>query len=229
MNESVLLMPCYGKITSFEQEMNAGMITSHQSGHAVMFLGGDVKAGTLPLHKVVGRRVSFDIIQTAKGNMAVNVSVESTPFVRPGDHLATLVAPFLVAGTGYYFYEYIGLSLLLSYLAAVNLIGFILLICQSSRGPTYKITYSEYFLGGLAVCGSALSIFFASALVPSKWRSEAGRFALFALVVLHLITLRALEPGLMSKDFKNYLYRSTSSHESLPFKIPDVLSSVYPE
>lgn len=222
-------MPCYGKITSFEHEMNAGMITSHQSGHAVMFLGGDVKGSNTPLDKMVGKRVSFDIIQTAKGNMAVNVSLESTPFVRPGDRLATLVTPFLVVGTGYYFYEFIGLSLLLSYLAAVNLIGFILLICQSSRGPTYKVTYSEYLLGGLAVCGSALSIFFASALVPSKWRTEAGRFALFALVVLHLITLRAIEPGLMSKDFKLYLYRNTTSELSLPLKLPDVLSSVYSE
>ncbi len=207
--------------------MNAGMITSHQSGHAVMFLGGDVKGGSPPLDKIVGKRVSFDIIQTAKGNMAVNVALETTPFVRPGDRLATLVTPFLVAGTGYYFYEFMELTLLLSYLAAVNLIGFILLICQSSRGPTYKITYSEYLLGVLAVGGSALAIFFASALVPSKWRTEAGRFALFALVVLHLIALRALEPGLISKDFKNHLYRTPSSSVNTTATIPEILSSVY--
>jgi uncharacterized membrane protein YsdA (DUF1294 family) len=159
--------------------------------------------------------------------MAVNVLLESTPFVRPGDRLATLVTPFLVAGTGYYFYEYIELTFLLSYLAAVNLIGFILLICQSSRGPTYRVTYSEYLLGILAVCGSALSIFFASALVPSKWRTEAGRFALFALVVLHLITLRAVAPGLMSKDFKDHLDRTATTQENTPLKIPEMLSSIY--
>jgi cold shock CspA family protein len=215
-------MPFYGKIASFESEMNAGMITSLQSGHAVMFFGGDLQHGGTPVEKLIGRRVSFDLVQTGKGNMAVNVKVDSASIVRPGDRLATLVTPVLVGATGYYFYEYLGLTLLLSYLAAVNLVGFLLLICHSSRGPTIKTTYSELLLGALAIGGAAISIFVGSALVPCKWRTEAGRFALFALIVVHLISIRAVEPGLVSKNFSSYLYRSSTSYDYGSSTLPDL-------
>lgn len=197
-----------GKITSFEPQMNVGIITSLSSGHAVTFLGGDVAAGGVPVQQLIGKRVAFDLIQTAKGAMAINIVPDSPFTLRPGEKLATLVTLPLLAGTSYYLYEYLQFSLLISYLGAVNLVAFLLLVCQSSRGVSYRTSPSEFLLALLALGGAAPSVFIGSALVPTKWRSDAGRFALFAMVIVQVLAIRAVEPRLMSKQFASYIYRS---------------------
>lgn len=197
-----------GKITSFEPQMNVGIITSLSSGHAVTFLGGDVVSRGVPVAQLVGKRVAFDLIQTAKGAMAINITPDSALSLKPGEKLASLVTLPLLGGTAFYLYEYQQFSALVSYLGAVNLVAFLLLICQSSRGISQRTSPSEVLLALMALCGAAPSVFIGSALVPTKWRSDAGRFALFAMVIIQLLAVRAYEPQLISKRFADYIYRS---------------------
>jgi uncharacterized membrane protein YsdA (DUF1294 family) len=156
----------------------------------------------------------FEIVNTARGNMAVNVRIAVRPLIRGGDWMAAAVSPLLVCAGTWYFFESIRLSLPVAYLLAVNLVSFLMLVCHSNRGYSPRTRMSEVVLATLAVCGGAPAVFFASTLVPSKWRSDAGRFALFAMVVAQLIAVHSTAPQLLSREALGHVYR-TSSNESL--------------
>jgi uncharacterized membrane protein YsdA (DUF1294 family)/cold shock CspA family protein len=201
-------MALYGRITSHEGGTNIGIITPNNSAQGVMFLVGDLKNRKSDEQQLSGREVSFDIVQTDRGPMAINISLLGSRLLRPSDWLAALLAPILTTALAGYLWEFERWAPIVSYLAAVNLVAFLLLVCQSNRGYSPRLRPSEVVVALMAFGGAAVAIFFASSLVPNKWRTDAGRFALLIMVVLQIFVVRSIEPKLVSREASQYLFRS---------------------
>ena len=66
-------MPFHGIIVTHEQDSNVGLIRPHNSAQGVFFLVGDIKNKPEGDLKLVGREASFEVVQTDKGPMAMNI------------------------------------------------------------------------------------------------------------------------------------------------------------
>ncbi len=201
-------MAYFGRITSHDIGSNAGIITPNNSGQGVIFLVGDLKNRTNVEKSLSSREVSFDIVQTERGVMAVNISLLGSRLLRPSDWLAALLAPILATCLGMYLWEFERWAPLVSYLASVNLVAFLLLICQSNRSYSPRLRPSEAVVALMALAGAAIAIFLASSLVASKWRTDVGRFALLIMLLLQILFIRSIEPKLISREAAQYLFRA---------------------
>lgn len=208
-------MSLIGQIISHDQSLKVGIIRAQNSAHSVMFLEGDVTNRNPEAGSLVGRAVLFDVVQTPNGLAAVNITLVRKRLFRPGEWLAVLLAPLLVVGATYGLQAELGWPMIHSYLAAVNLVSFMLCIIMATRPLTYETRPAEVALFLLAAAGGAPSTLFASCLVRSKLRGDAGRFALFALIVLQLMLLYRYSPGFFTKESLD-LFRSSKPLASRP-------------
>lgn len=210
-------MSLIGQIISHDQSLRVGIIRALNSAHSVMFLEGDVTNRNPEMGSLVGRTVSFDVVQTPNGLAAVNITLVRKRLSRPGEWVVVLLAPLLVVAASYGLRAELGWPLIHSYLASINLVAFMLCIIMATRPLTYQTRPAEAALFLLAVAGGAPSTLFASCLVPSKLRSDAGRFALFALIVVQLMLLYRYYPGFFTKEsLEVFLSSKAASPLALP-------------
>ena len=189
-----------GQITSHDQTLRVGIIKAADSPHSVMFMEGDVSNKGTHDGSLQGRMVFFDVVQTNNGPTAVNISLARKRFFRPGDWLVVCLAPLTLLAATYVLQIELRCSLLLSYIISVNLLCFIIIALLGRSPLTFKTRPAELLLFLLSMAGGAASSLLASYLIPSKMRSDTGRFAMFALIVIHLITLYRLDPKIFSPE-----------------------------
>lgn len=200
-------MPYFGKVASHELESSVGIIKPNNSADGVLFLEGDIAKKPTIVGSLVGKEVSFDLVQTDRGPMAVNIVLLRSKLLRPGNAMGAILSLPLASGIGYFFWEYLRWTPLVSYLAAVNLVAFMLIVCQGNQPYSQRLRPAEIAVAAFAVAGGALAAFFATLLVPSRWYGDAGRFGLLALIVAHGFALHAIAPELFTRDAKRYLHR----------------------
>jgi len=189
-----------GKIVSFDKRAQMGLIVTNTSSEGIFFMAGDVQSTISAEENVVGRRVEFDVVRTDRGLMAVNIHVVRRMLIRPGEWLATILAPLMVAGASYWFYTSFFWPFLLAYLVAINLVCFIFLACLGLRPPYWNTQPSDAMLFLLSLAGGAVATLAASIVIPSKWQHDAARFFLLVMVIGHVLLLHTLEPEFLSRE-----------------------------
>ena len=192
-------MSLEGQVITHNQSLKNGAIRVDDTPHAVIFLEGDISNKPEDVGSLVGRRVRFDVVQTANGMVAVNIRLLGRRIFQPSEWLWLLAAPVLVMCGTYTLQLSLNYPLLHAYLASVNFLAFLLSAVIARRGLTYETRPAEVTLFLLALAGGSLSALVASYLIPTKFRSDAGRFALFALLVTQLIFLYRYQPLFFSQ------------------------------
>jgi len=193
-------MSLLGQIVTHNQSLQSGVIAPHNATITVAFAERDISNRSPDAGSLVGRMVLFDVVQTANGLVAVNVRLVRKRVLSPGGYPILIIAPLLVLGAAYGLQYQMQWPLLHSYVVAVNLVGFMLSVVIASRPLTYGTRPADVALFVVAAAGGAISVFFASCLVRSKFRTDAGRFALFVLIVTQLILLYRYSPAFFSDE-----------------------------
>jgi uncharacterized membrane protein YsdA (DUF1294 family) len=187
-------MSLRGQVITHDQSTKTGVIRIEDSAHAVVFMEGDITNKSPDAGSLIGRTLEFDVVQTANGLIAVNIRLTRGRMFRPGEWFWLVASPALVAGGTYALMLAVGYPLLYAYIISVNFVTFLLCVAFARRAWTYGTRPSDLALFLLALGGGAMSGLVASYLVPTKFRSDAGRFALFGLMVVQLILLHRYQP-----------------------------------
>lgn len=192
-------MSLEGQVITHDQSTKTGVIRIDQTAHAVVFMEGDITKLPADQGSLIGRRLLFDVIQTSNGMIAVNIRLLRHRLFQPGEWFWLLAAPALVAGGAYGLNITLDYPLLHAYVIAVNFITFLLSMVLARQPWNYGTRPAEVALFLLALGGGSLSALLASYLMPSKFRTDAGRFALFAMIVCQLIMLYRYQPTFFSE------------------------------
>lgn len=172
------------------------------NAQAISFTEGDVFnwRGTSPLF---GQRVSFEVVQTPTGYAAIHMVLlqeERRRLIKPGDWMAAVVAPLLVAGVTYCASYFFLLPLAFAYIPVVNFISFVMLILVASSPRSAKPRPAEISLMLLAVCGGALSVFVGILITRTRFRSEGVVVFLFSILIMQGILIKKFLPEIFDFD-----------------------------
>ena len=200
-------MSLRGQVITHDQSTKTGVIRIDDTAHAVVFMEGDITNKSPDAGSLIGRTLEFDVVQTANGLIAVNIRLTRSKLFRPGEWFWLIASPALVAGGTYGLMLAVDYPLLHAYVISVNFITFLLCVAFARRAWTYGTRPSDLALFLLATCGGATSALIATYLVPTKFRSDAGRFALFALMVTQLILLYRYQPLFFTETSLQILLR----------------------
>ena len=192
-------MSLIGQVITHDQTRQTGVIRIHDTPQAVLFAEDDVTNMPEDIGSLVGRNVLFDVVQTANGVVAVNIRLARRKLFRPGEWLWLVAAPLLVLSGMYGLRLAVGYPFIHAYVISINFVAFLLSVILARQPMTYETKPLEVALFLVAACGGALSALVASYLVLTKFRSDAGRFALFALMVAQLILLYRYKPVFFSQ------------------------------
>lgn len=192
-------MSLIGQVITHDQTRRTGVIRIEDTPQAVLFGEEDFTNKPADIGSLIGRNVMFDVVQTASGVVAVNIRLVRRKFFRPGEWLWLVAAPLLVVIGMYVLRFAVGYPFIHAYVIAVNFVAFLLSIILGRQPMTYETRPLEISLFIVAACGGALSALVASYLVLTKFRTDAGRFALFALMVAQLILLYRYKPAFFSQ------------------------------
>ena len=205
-------MSFQGKIVSHDAQTQVGLIKPTGAAQSVMFLEGDIENRGEVSVPLVGRTVSFEVVQTDRGPVAVSINFIRGGIVRPSDWLAATLAPVLTIAATFIFQLEFEWSLIVSYLVAINMVAFLMLACQSSRPYSSTTNPADIAQFVLALAGGAAATFVGSVMFPSKWYHQAARFVLLVMVVLHCFALKTIDPTLLSKEtFQHLLHTKKGS------------------
>jgi hypothetical protein len=202
-----------GQIIIHDQTFGTGVIRLDNSSQTLIFLEGAISNKGSDHRSLVGRTVHFDLVETASGMQATNIRIHRESMFKAEQWFVFLAAPICIVGTTYFFTTSIGWSTLVSYLAAINLVGATMCLVMAKRRPTYDFGPGDVSLFLVAFCGGAPSVLISTSFVRSRLRSDAGRFFLFALVVAQLMLLYRSAPNFFSVEtFRLAPLRSFSTH-----------------
>jgi uncharacterized membrane protein YsdA (DUF1294 family) len=191
-----------GTIVSHDISLHTGLVLADGSAQAISFTEGDVFnwRGTSSLF---GQRVSFEVVQTPTGYAAIHMvplQEERRRLIKPGDWMAALVAPLLVAGATYCASYFFLLPLAFAYIPVVNFISFVMLILVASSPQSAKPRPAEISLMLLAFCGGALSVFVGILITRTRFRSEGVVVFLFSILIMQGIMVKKFLPEIFDFD-----------------------------
>ena len=191
-----------GTIVSHDTSLHTGLVMPDGNAQAISFTEGDVFnwRGTSPLF---GQRVSFEVVQTPTGYAAIHMVLlqeERRRLIKPGDWMAAVVAPLLVAGVTYGASYFFLLPLAFAYIPVVNFISFVMLILVASSPRSAKPRPAEICLMLLAVCGGALSVFVGILITRTRFRSEGVVVFLFSILIMQGILIKKFLPEIFDFD-----------------------------
>lgn len=191
-----------GTIVSHDTSLHTGLVMPDGNAQAISFTEGDVFnwRGTSPLF---GQRVSFEVVQTPTGYAAIHMVLlqeERRRLIKPGDWMAAVVAPLLVAGVTYGASYFFLLPLAFAYIPVVNFISFVMLILVASSPRSSKPRPAEISLMLLAVCGGALSVFVGILITRTRFRSEGVVVFLFSILIMQGILIKKFLPEIFDFD-----------------------------
>lgn len=200
-------MSLEGQVITHDQTLKTGAIRVDDTPHAVIFLEGDIANKPADIGSLIGRKVRFDVVQTANGLIAVNIRLVRRKVFQPGEWFWVIAAPAFVGAGMYALHFAVNYPLLHAYVVSVNFNTFLMCVLLARRVEAYETRPADVALFLLAAAGGSISALVASYLVPGKLRSDAGRFALFALMVAQLILLYRYQPLFFSETSLEIILR----------------------
>ena len=192
-------MPLIGQVITHDQTRRTGVIRIEDTPQAVLFAEDDFTNKPADIGSLIGQHVMFDVVQTANGVVAVNIRLARRKIFRPGEWLWLVAAPLLVLCGMYGLRFAVGYPFIHAYVISINFVAFLLSVVLARQPMTYETRPLEISLFLVAACGGALSALVASYLVLTKFRTDAGRFALFAMMVAQMILLYRYKPAFFSQ------------------------------
>jgi hypothetical protein len=194
-------MPFTGTIVSHDPSLHTGLVLPDGHQQAIGFTEGDVlnwSGNTL----LFGEKVSFEVIQTPTGYVAVQmVLLESKPrrnlSIRPGNWMAAIVGPAMVAATTYLAITFFFMPPVFAYALSVNFITLLMFVLVATTPSTGRRNPAEVALVLMALCGGAPILFACILTIHSRLSSEGLLALLFAFVVMQVIVAQTYAPDIL--------------------------------
>lgn len=189
-------MPFAGTIVSHDISLHTGLVLPDGNSQAIAFTEGDVlnwKGDSF----LFGQRVSFEVVQTPHGYAAIQMVLlqeKKRSLVQPGDWLASILAPVMVAGATYLLSHLFFLPTIFSYVIAINFISLLTLMLVSASPRPARPRLPEMTLLLLAFCGGAPALFLGILFIPTRFRNEGILVLLFSLLLMQTIGLKKYYP-----------------------------------
>lgn len=199
-------MQFLGTIVSYDAANTAGLIALEGSMDSVVFLGNDVQfkwRGSL-----VGRKVTFEAVNTRDGPLAVNIRSFQEP--RPSIN-GIFIAPVAIAAVAGLTAAGIHLAhaeLLFSYFVAVNAVVAMFILFGGNLPRGSKV--ADFSLWIMVFGGGALALLLTFSMYFGQFRKDAVRLFVAVLAIGHILLIRELRPELFTRTTLKKLFTLTT-------------------
>lgn len=194
-------MPFTGTIVSHDPSLHTGLVLPDGYEQAIGFTEGDVLnwGGDTVLF---GERVSFEVIQTPNGHVAVQMVLLETRSrpkirIRPGNWMAAVVGPLMVVATTYLAITFFFMPPVFAYALSVNFITLLMFVLVATTPSTGRRNPAEAALILMALSGGAPILFICVLTIHSRLSSEGLLALLFAFVVMQVIVTQTYAPDIL--------------------------------